>query len=78
MYYLIFGPIALALAYTVSLALWLKKQPSGNEKMQEISKATQEGALAFLLREYRVLAIFAVIVAIIIVGSEGEETPSSP
>ncbi len=57
----------LGVAVAVYLGSWVLKQDPGNEKMQEISKATQEGALAFLLREYRVLIVFAVVVAIIIV-----------
>ncbi|PKQ29391.1 MAG: sodium-translocating pyrophosphatase [Actinobacteria bacterium HGW-Actinobacteria-10] len=57
----------LGVLVAIYLAMWVLKQDPGNEKMQEISKATQEGALAFLLREYRVLIIFAVVVAIIIV-----------
>jgi len=60
------GAALFGIAVALFLASWVLKQDPGNEKMQEISKATQEGALAFLLREYRVLAIFAVIVAIII------------
>ncbi len=40
---------------------WVKKQATGNEKMQEISKAIKEGALAFLNAEYRLLFIFVVI-----------------
>ncbi|MDZ4179816.1 MAG: sodium-translocating pyrophosphatase [Coriobacteriia bacterium] len=57
----------LGIVVAVYLATWVLKQDPGNEKMQEISKATQEGALAFLLREYRVLVIFVIVVAIIIV-----------
>ena len=38
-----------------------KKQATGNERMQEISKAIKEGALAFLNAEYRLLFIFVVI-----------------
>ena len=55
------------IAVAIYLASWVLKQDPGNAKMQEISKATQEGALAFLLREYRVLVVFAIVVAVVIV-----------
>jgi K(+)-stimulated pyrophosphate-energized sodium pump len=63
------APAAALLGIVVALYLasWVLKQDPGNEKMQEISKATQEGALAFLMREYRVLVVFAAVVAIVIV-----------
>ncbi|MHB1017362.1 MAG: sodium-translocating pyrophosphatase [Coriobacteriia bacterium] len=48
------------------LGTWVLKQDPGTEKMQEISKAVQEGALAFLLREYRVLVIFAAVVFVVL------------
>lgn len=47
-----------ALIFVLVLALRIVKNPADNEKMQEISKAIQEGAMAFLLREYRVLIVF--------------------
>ncbi len=71
MYYLIFGPIALALLYTASLALWLKKQPSGNEKMREISRAIQEGSAAYLSREYRTVGNVAIVLFILIFATLG-------
>ncbi len=57
----------LGVLVAIYLATWVLKQDPGNAKMQEISKATQEGALAFLVREYRVLIVFAIVVAIVIV-----------
>jgi len=42
---------------------YVKKQDSGTKRMQEIASAIEEGANAFLRREYRTLAIFVVIVA---------------
>ena len=54
----------------VAYVLWQLKRVlsygQGNETMQGIARAIQEGASAFLSREYRVLAIFVVIVATII------------
>ena len=45
-------------------AFWVLKQDPGSAPMQKISKHIQEGALAFLTREYRVIAVVLVIVAI--------------
>ena len=51
---------ALALVYAFFLALKIKKQSPGNEKMQEISSAIHEGAKAFLFAEYRILVFFII------------------
>ena len=64
---IIFLPIALAvlgLLFMFVKMAWVKKQPAGDEKMQGISKAIKEGALAFLGAEYRLLAIFVVIASV--------------
>jgi K(+)-stimulated pyrophosphate-energized sodium pump len=42
---------------------WINKQNPGNEKMQEIGLAIREGATAFIIREYKVLAVFVLVVA---------------
>ena len=62
------APVAAVIGFAVALYLasWVLKQDPGNERMQEISKATQEGALAFLMREYRVLIVFALVVAVVL------------
>jgi K(+)-stimulated pyrophosphate-energized sodium pump len=64
---MIYVPIALAVLGLVFMMVkmsWVKKQASGSEKMQSISKSIKEGALAFLNAEYRLLAIFSVIASI--------------
>lgn len=64
---MIFVPIAMAvlgLLFMMVKMTWVKKQAAGSEKMQGISKAIKEGALAFLGAEYRLLLIFVVIAAI--------------
>ena len=68
---IIFLPIALAvlgLLFMFVKMAWVKKQPAGDEKMQGISKAIKEGALAFLGAEYRLLAIFVVIASVALYG----------
>ncbi len=52
------------LLYMGYLATWVNKQDAGDDKMQGIAKSIQEGAMAFLKAEYRILAIFVVIASI--------------
>jgi len=47
-------------------ARYVLRQDAGSEKVREISTAIQEGARAFIGREYRTLAIVVVILAIIL------------
>jgi len=67
------GPIILALIagllgliVAVFMAIYVLKQDQGSARIREISGAIKEGALAFLGTEYKILAIFVVIVAIIL------------
>ncbi|MDE2572327.1 MAG: sodium/proton-translocating pyrophosphatase, partial [bacterium] len=55
-----------AIVYGIILIAWVLKQPAGNERMQSIARAIQEGAMAFLRRQYTTVAIAAVIIAILI------------
>jgi len=64
--YLIPAAGVLALIFALYKARWVKGQDAGNEKMQVIAGHIQEGAMAFLSREYRVLGIFVVVVAILL------------
>ena len=52
---------AAGVVYGIITALWVNKQDAGNAKMQEISNAVKEGANAFMAREYKTVAIVAVI-----------------
>jgi len=56
----------LALIYAYMRAAWVSRQDPGNERMQLIGKWIADGAMAFLGREYKVLAIFVISVAIIL------------
>ncbi len=71
--YIAVGCGVLALAFAWMKSLWVNKQDPGTEKMQEIGAAVREGAMAFLSREYKVLAIFVVAVAVLLaVGNKGD------
>src|SRR2546421_5247973 len=52
---------AVALAYGIGLTVWLLGQPAGSERMEEIGRAVQEGAAAYLRRQYTTIAIVAVV-----------------
>ena len=52
-----------ALIYVFAKARGILAKDAGTDKMQEISHAIHQGAMAFLFREYRMLAIFVIIVA---------------
>jgi len=64
--YLIFGSAILAILYGLVLIQKIIKLPAGNEKMQSIAKAIQEGAKAYLNRQYKTIALVAVILFIVI------------
>ena len=61
-----FAAAAIGLVFALLLALNILRQDKGNETVQFIGRAIQEGAMAFLSREYRLLAIFVVIVFVVL------------
>ncbi len=56
----------IAIAYGLGLAAYIIKQPDGNERMREIAAAIQEGAKAYLNRQYAIIAIVAVVLFLLI------------
>lgn len=63
--YYALGAAALALAYGVFLIVKILKAPAGTGKMLEIAQAIQDGAKAYLTRQYKSVGIVAVIILIL-------------
>src|SRR5438309_10786385 len=60
------GAAILAVLYAAALTVWVLRRPPGNERMREIAAAIQEGATAYLNRQYTVIAVIGVVIAILI------------
>ncbi|MBX3264643.1 MAG: sodium-translocating pyrophosphatase [Labilithrix sp.] len=65
------GTGAVALIVARALYVRVKKAPEGNEAMARIARYVREGAMAFLAREYKVLAVYAAVVFTLLTATLG-------
>ena len=70
--YLVLGAGVIAMLFSFWKTNWINKQDQGTERMEKIGAAIADGAMAFLKAEYKVLAVFVAIVAILLAFSAPE------
>lgn len=68
-YGIIYGTVIISALVILYLVKFVFKQGKGTESMQSISNAIKEGAMAFLKRQYKTIALIAVVVMVLIVAS---------
>lgn len=62
----------IGLVFALILYIRVKSQETGNEQMNKISQYVREGSMAFLSREYKVLAVYTVVVAAVLALTLGQ------
>jgi K(+)-stimulated pyrophosphate-energized sodium pump len=78
---IILGASIGALVFAVALAKWVLARPTGTPEMRKISDAIQEGAEAYLARQYKTISVLAVLVAVLLAVGYGvlrKSTPTDP
>ena len=64
--WLAIGSGVLAVLYGLLSSRWILRQPAGNERMQEISRAIQEGANAYMNRQYFTIGVVGVVLFVLL------------
>ena len=64
--YGVMGAGVVALLFSLWRTSWINKQEEGTDRMKAIGESIREGAMAFLKAEYKVLAVFVLVVAILL------------
>ena len=64
--WLAIGSGVLAVLYGLVSIQWILKQPAGNERMQEIARAIQEGASAYMNRQYFTIGVVGIVLFVIL------------
>jgi K(+)-stimulated pyrophosphate-energized sodium pump len=73
------GAGVLALLFALWKSSWVNKQDTGSQDMRDIAALIREGAMAFLAREYKVLAVFVAFVAVLLAAANmGDKPGHSP
>jgi len=72
--YFAIGTALLAIIFGIISAKWILGLPDGDAKMKSIASAIQEGASAYMKRQYKLIAIVGVIVFFILLFSLGKTT----
>jgi K(+)-stimulated pyrophosphate-energized sodium pump len=65
---ILFGLICgvVGVIYALATAAWVSKQNAGSDRMQQIANAVKEGAVAFLAREYKTVAMVGVVIVVLL------------